>query len=293
MGVSGRSRFPAPPERAPLLYRDLFGVRDTALRLQSLGQGIAAIVGSVRELLMDVEILAEAKRWARARFILATADEELGKAHLLVDVARLDVKHENALRKLSAGFYDHVTKYCYMRAWRFRETVAPPYGIRLGHFFACDSIKWWPGDGEGVPDLPHDTAFSRDANLYVDYSDWTLGEWIAPDERASALDFGSEALGREILGLDDKRVSTREHLAAFEQLLTKGALELTALQAFHGVWRSRYVRASTPDADVEVLHGRTAAAVAPTSSCSVDEVLNSPLCLWPCYDFVAEPKLIW
>ena len=68
-----------------------------------------------------MECLVERERFSRAWFIIATADEELGKCHVLLDCMRLDVRHSSSLKKLSQAFYDHIDKYAYMRLWRFGQ----------------------------------------------------------------------------------------------------------------------------------------------------------------------------
>ena len=70
-------------------------------------------------LIPEVRYLVAGAFHARADLILSIANEELGKAHLLLDAARLDVKrHEARLLELCTGFYDHLTKYAYMTVWR-------------------------------------------------------------------------------------------------------------------------------------------------------------------------------
>ena len=55
--------------------------------------GIKTILDHVPSLLSDAGLLFDHERYAIARFVVATADEELGKLHILIDAAaRLETK---------------------------------------------------------------------------------------------------------------------------------------------------------------------------------------------------------
>lgn len=278
------------PDPARELYDDLFAHTPPDRVLDDLGRGVLTVLEHVPELLTDVDILVSVERFARARFLLATADEELGKAHLLIDAARLDfAKHEGTVKALCRGFYDHVVKFAYWRAWRQPHTaLSPEYGERFATLFSCDLARWWPGGDpeDGEPDLPHDTAFHRDMNLYVYYSHYARGGWVAPVPTQRGWDFGRQSV------LGDLRVVTREHLATFQVLAAGNAFSRDAMLALYDVWRRLYVKAETAESDVDRLRDKTAAAVAAVTSCTPETVRASPLCMWPCYSFLVEPKPI-
>ena len=71
---------------------------------------------------------------------------------------------------------------------------------RIKSFFQNDLQRWWPStDYEaGEPDMPHDTYFTRESNLYADFSDYGQA-WVyaQPDSRGFAFD---QILGRDQLG---------------------------------------------------------------------------------------------
>ena len=77
------------PERSQLPFTTLFGDGDQNRTLALIADGLATVLNHVAALITDVEVLVGASRYARARFLIATADEELGKCHLLLDCARL------------------------------------------------------------------------------------------------------------------------------------------------------------------------------------------------------------
>ena len=96
------------------MYGVLFEGREPDATFGLISCGIDAIVDNVALLVADAELLAESHRYARADFVAAAAREELGKLHLLLDMCRLDLaRHENYLKRLCWGFYDHITKHAY------------------------------------------------------------------------------------------------------------------------------------------------------------------------------------
>ena len=108
------SNRPKPPLPRLILYKNLFTELDHSGTLNRISDGITAIINNVNRLLEDVEILAKSNKYASAGFLLTTADEETAKVYILLDMCRLDfIRHENYLKNLCRGFYDHVVKYAY------------------------------------------------------------------------------------------------------------------------------------------------------------------------------------
>jgi len=286
---------PDPPKRANVLYRNLFERSDPQATLATLADGVRTVTEHVAELLVDVDALAASNRAARAQFLLTTAHEELGKAHVLLDLARLDRRHEGIARKLCGAFYDHVVKYAYMKAWHFggpstAMAALPDYGLRLGRVFHTTLQEFWPGDPDGgwpgdsdggEPDTPHEMAFGREMNLYVDYSD-VAGGWISPSaehpsKRAAAILEQIKWRGP---------TAAKQHLRAFAALREDGAFEPPAMRALNDVWAPTLVTGNT---DVAGLVSETVARVAKVSHYPADEIASSPLCFRPCYDVLVCP----
>jgi hypothetical protein len=297
---------PKPPDRGRELFENLFGHRDQQRALTQVSQGLEVIVGHSRALLEEVDVLVNARRFARARLLTAIASEELGKAHLLLDATRLDIStQEGALNRLCHAFYEHETKYAYMRCWRVSGPIArglsgsgrrPPTIRRpparrpsmasVGRDFDCDRVRWWPAGGTPdepatEPDMPHDTYFDREMNLYVDYVTYNASWSVAgPSDHPSDFD--------DINGLRDVRAEAREQLGAFEVIQNGGALSPDSLKAFNSVWRGQYVVRQARDEDIVGLWYKAVEQVSRTSSCSSEQLLDSPLCLHPCYDLVVR-----
>lgn len=167
------------PKRSSELFEFLFG-SGPEQAFPRLSEGVTAMLDNAEAILDDAALLVEAKSLARAVFLIATAEEEMGKAYILLDMCRVDACQEHVLRHLCSSFYNHVLKYAYL------EYSANKFGgiIELSHlqrYFRASARQWWPSEREsGEPDMPHETYFLREANLYVDVD--TYGNtWATPE----------------------------------------------------------------------------------------------------------------
>ena len=108
-----------PPRPANVLYENLFHGRHRESVLDLVSQGLLAFAQNADWLLYDAKVLLDAKRYARAASLVATADEEIAKSYVLLDACRLDfTSQESSLKPLCAAFYDHVAKYAYNKITR-------------------------------------------------------------------------------------------------------------------------------------------------------------------------------
>jgi AbiV family abortive infection protein len=102
-----------PPERGQQLFKNLFMDRDCNAILEVISAGLTAILSNAKRLTQDVTLLANSKRFASAAFLMATADEEIAKSYILIDMCRLDfLRHHSVLKALCQAFYSHVAKVC-------------------------------------------------------------------------------------------------------------------------------------------------------------------------------------
>jgi AbiV family abortive infection protein len=273
-----------PPDRTRTFFEVLFGHGDQHRALALVADGLATILGHVRALLTDVDCLVDCERFARAQFLIATADEELGKCHLLLDCARLDVqKHQSDLKKLSEAFYDHIAKYAYMRLWRFGQLKTHSWWDMDDALkcFNIDRVRFWKATSGSFdappdePDMPHDTYFHREMNLYVDIGE-TREWWVSPPS------YGRERFDKSI-GPFEERKQTQDHLLAFDKLRVGNAITEQALQTMNGLWRGHYVNRDWRRGQLDVLWDKTATALLRVCTLKEGEIMNSPLCFWPCY----------
>lgn len=105
-------------------------------------------------LLDDAAVLTDAKRYERAEFLIATAQEEMGKAYILLDMCRVDLaRRQHVLGHLCRSFYSHVLKHVYF------DLSANDYaGVwelpQVQHYFRVSAQEWWPSELEsGEPDM--------------------------------------------------------------------------------------------------------------------------------------------
>lgn len=201
--MNSRNR-PQSPKPGSQLYESLFVGLDHEQTLVRISEGIKAAITNAGRLLGDVEVLIKSERHASARFLLTTADEEMAKPYILLDMCRLDFsKHENALRNLCRAFYDHVAKHAYNKIIRF---VGPLNDMkRVKELWMLDTTRWWEAGYESEePDMPHETYFERELPLYVDFIEYD-GKWHVPD------DASLEWVFHRIIGEDPFSESKKEH----------------------------------------------------------------------------------
>jgi AbiV family abortive infection protein len=183
MNMNSKER-PQPPKPGKALFGNLFEGLPYDQTMKLLSEGIKAAITNCRRLLDDVEVLLAAKSYASARFLLATADEEMAKPYILLDMCRLDFsKHLGTLRNLCRAFFDHAAKHAYNEIIRFGLPLNDMK--RIKEIWLTDITRWWPSDYEsGEPDMPHDTYFEWELPLYVDYVAYD-GRWHVPDNSSA------------------------------------------------------------------------------------------------------------
>ena len=122
--------------------------------------------------------------------------------------------------------------------------------------FNIDRVRLWKATSSSCdepptePDMPHDTYFSRESNLYVDILE--NGGWSVPASSWARHQFNEPWEQFEL------RHQTKSHLAAFESLKQGGALDNSALLAMNGIWKGHYVNEDTQLTELHDLWCRTA-----------------------------------
>jgi AbiV family abortive infection protein len=145
------------PKKWNQLYQNLFERRAPAETLDILSRGLDAVTANAGRLIEDATLLVNAQRYGSASFMLATANEEMAKSYILLDMCRLDfARRQSILSNLCHAFYDHVTKYAYTQIVRFSGFRSMAH---VKQVWDVNLIKWWSsGDVEsGEPDMPHAT----------------------------------------------------------------------------------------------------------------------------------------
>lgn len=286
------------PNPGKMLYQGLFIGADRNNSICKIAAGIELIIQNTANLIDDMKYLAKDERFARASFLLTTANEEIAKVYILLDACKLDfIKHENVTRRLCRGFYNHVTKHAYLevtdvfRIWRYRTMPA------LKDSWEVRVQEWFPGNYEsGEPDEPHDTVPDRQWPLYVDY-DLPDKKWLALENRWFKFRF--TGLDEEIdLENSDLRSASRGlyikspydrlllEFARVQDALKRGLFSEVSLQILHDVFRKKFVCEKTPEGDIEGLYENLLGQLKKALGTNETEVMASPLGMWPLYTFV-------
>lgn len=260
------------PNRPDALYDHLFG-EPAETAFECISAGIIAIMENAEELLEDAAILVGLKRYARADFLIATAQEELGKAFVLLDMCRVNLSQKGVLQRLCRTFYSHVLKNVYF------DLSANKYeGIstlsELQHFYRQDAKEWWPSSPEsGEPDMPNDVYFLREANLYVDIDTYS-GTWMAPNSRARSI-FYEDAIFPTPLD------SAREALGRFREAQHAGLFNANALQIFNEQMKQLNVSKTLSLKKLREAYGRAGQALETSLAIPIETFEKSMLYNWP------------
>lgn len=264
----------ARPERSVTLFQYLFGGH-AEKAFERLSEGVIAMLDNAAGLLEDASVLADAKRYERAEFLIATAQEEMGKAYILLDMCRIDLARRHVLRHLCSSFYSHVIKHVYF------ELSGNKYAViwelpEVQHHFRISAREWWPSSPEsGEPDMPHDTFFLREANLYVDVDSYA-GVWMVPRFPSKALMFEMPFLGTPI---EDAQQALGKLRAAQESRL----LSPEALHVFNGAMKGLVVSEQTSLEQLRDAYERAGTELEARLGIPPETLKESTLHNWPMY----------
>jgi len=136
------------------------------LSLEQIAEGIAICLQNARALVEDAIILRKAKRHPRALTCLLAADQELGKIHVLLSMARIHPSKQIHWADKWKSFRSHEIKaaHAIMDTFPNHMRTSPENILPM----ALDSYVKAPTDEE-----------IRQACLYVDYSP-EEGGWLSP-----------------------------------------------------------------------------------------------------------------
>ena len=264
------------PNRPNVLFDFLFDV-EADQAFNRLSEGVIAMFDNAKTLLDDASVLVDAKRFARAQFLIAAAQEEMGKAYILLDMCRVDLaRHQHVLRHLCRIFYSHVLKHVYLD---LSDHEYP--GIQdlsdLQSFFRDNAKEWWPSSPEsGEPDMPHDTYFLREANLYVDVDSSHADTWTRANF-AGVLNSLSDSFIPDFLR---KACKTLRKLRATQNLWL---LEPAALQIFNKNTKSLLVSEQTTVDELLAVYKRTGMELQTSLGVHPEDFRKSVLHNWPLY----------
>lgn len=272
------------PEPWNLLYKNLFVRRDRVSALSVISEGLSCFAENASSLLDEAKILADAQKKARAIFLVTTANEEIAKSYILLDTCRLDfTSHEAPLKKLCQAFYGHIEKYAYNKTIRFSPIFRDSQNIpwhNISAIFKDALVRWWPsGDIEsGEPDMPHNTYWERETNLYVDFSDYAQS-WIVPIPENPRYEFG-EPTG------DDPYSKSRVALNRLLYTRDEKLYNADALDILNEVFRKFFINEKTNEEQIIRLYTAVMAKLEEKLGISAKKCKKSALMEWPLYHFL-------
>jgi|GEM_PF-3224793 len=266
------------PQARSELYKNIFKNRDDTEIVQLISDGLLAIKNNVVRLMNDVHLLIDADRYASARFLSATADEEMAKSYILLDMCRLDFrKYESVLRCLCRAFYDHVIKHAYTEIHRL-DGIHDLAQAR--EIWEVEITKWWPNyDPEsGEPDMPHDTYFSREMPLYVDYIGYDQ-KWAIPSDKTESLHF-TKTIGLGALSVSEK------YLEKMKLTDNAGLFQPQSLSIMHDIFEKTYIKENINKNDLMKFYQLVDERINKELRISKGTIFKTIYFGWPLYHFL-------
>lgn len=269
-----------PPKKDKKLFENLFQNLSLDQILVRISEGLLAVQSNSARLIKDTEILCRAERYGSGRFLLATANEEMAKIFILLDMCRLDFeRHQSTLQKLCSAFYDHVTKSAYIKIKKHRQFFDMESVERI---WEAETKKYWPSDPEsGEPDFPHDTYFDREIPLYVDFIEYDQ-KWHTPDCGSQKFIFDDQGCFPSVLNEAKnlyKQIETSSNLGLFSHI---------SLGVLNKHFRNKYISTKTKTVDIDNIYKKVAASLDKENLLKKEEFFTLCLHQWPLYFFAAQ-----
>lgn len=271
-----------PPIKFKQFYKNIFEGPQEIRSIELLSKGLKAIITNTERLLSDVELLISSGKFASASFLRATADEEMAKFNIMLDMCRLDFEANNStLKKLCSAFYDHIYKLAYNRIVRHQRF----YDMQdIKSIWLIEVKKWWPSEPEsGEPSFPNSTYFTREVPLYVEFLEYD-NCWHIPSNDTQRFQFESS------VGLES---SYEDSLKMFQKLLKTNQLRLIqpeCLSILHDIYKDKYISDKIATDDIYKLFNNYTKSIENKININRDDILNSAIFHWPLYHFVTLGK---
>ncbi len=268
-----------PPLPGKILQKNLI-LSDSDDSFDRIFQGIELCVQNAKRLISDVKLLVDNNNYSSALFLLTTAREEFAKSYLLFDLCRLDfTKHHSVLGKLCRAFYDHVKKHAYLEVIEFPNINSMEDAKRI---WDLSVQKYWPATSEYEPDLPHETCFTREFPLYVDFIDYDQN-WSIPRNT------GHECYFEEIEGWS--MISRMEkHITIWENDISVGFLGPALLKSMNSAFKNCYITENSDNNEIRRLYQVVIDHFLKANSFTEEYIKSSSVFYmkWPLYHFVAS-----
>ena len=257
------------------LFENLFIKRQSGATIEVISKGLVVVLENAARLLEDAIILDKSNRFASPQFLITTAEEEMAKSLILLDVCRLDFsRHTGVLRCLCRSFYNHIAKYAYGHVIRYPSLHDM---MEVKKMWEVETTKLWPSadDESGEPDIPHRTYFTRAMPLYVEFGDYDQ-RWYEPEKDAAfAYKYDGKYRFRD----------AQEALGRLQRTFKTGLCTPESLSILNDNFRKFYITENTPKGQLERLYKRTAQQIETKLHIKKETFFDSALHEWPMYNF--------
>ena len=267
-----------PPQAGNSLYKNIFKDREEKEIVHLISDGLISVMKNSSRLMNDVKSLLEANSYASALFLLTTADEEMAKSYILLDLCRLDFrKYESDLRCLCRAFYNHVIKHAYTFIHRL-DRINDLAEAR--EIWEIEIKKWWPNNDpeSGEPDMPHDTVFYREMPLYVDYIEYDQ-QWSLPNDEHYSLYFEKSS------NFDPISIS-KKYWEKIEFSHKSGLFKPSSLSIFHDIFKKYYVKRNMKTDDLIKIYSKIDKRLFQELEIPTGTIFESIYFNWPLYNFL-------
>jgi len=264
------------PDPAKQLFENVFAESKPEATLRTVSQGLIAFLENATRLMEDMTVLMKAERFPTAKFLLTTTNEEMAKSYILLDACRLDLsRHNSTLQCLCRAFYNHVTKYAYNEIINSHTYVGSMEQIKI--FWEAETTKWWhSSDPEyGEPDMPHETYFSREMPLYVDFIEYDQ-KWHKPENAITGMSLTLEKM---------RFKDTQEGLKRLQQTFESGLYNPESLTILNNNFKKHYITEKTSSEEIQRLYEKTAQQMEQELTMKKEAFFESALHEWPLYHF--------
>ena len=259
------------------LYANIFEHLNYDRSFDIISDGIITISENTNRLFADAQLLINQGRWATATFILSTADEELAKAYILLDMCRLDFsRHRSVIMRLCRSFYDHVIKYAYCQMIR-HEKVFDLAKLTDEWEFAVSRWAPLPEDESYNPIEIHNTHILREIPLYIDFLDHDQ-RWSKPESDTAQYFYD---------GLGFRPSDSQIEIERLQQTKDSGLFSPNALRIVNQHFRNHFVNDKTPASLVSNVHKKVASQIEEELEIAKEKYLESAHNGLPFYYFAS------
>jgi hypothetical protein len=172
-------------------------------------------------------------------------------------------------------------KYAYNEVLRLTKILDPADMNDVKQWWDNEVTRWWPSGVESrEPDWPHETYFTREIPLYIDFSDFDQ-KWLAPEVDTGKYVF-EESAGPSGIS------QTREALNRLHRTSEAGLYRPECLSILNETFNKHYINEKTGRNEIARLAENVAERIEAEPGIARETFWQSTLNEWPLYHFVSK-----